>query len=192
MAERGFWTQLPKLWYFSAGNKITEPVSRNGEKSDICLHVREARTVLVVYFFLTGVLLFNTNLGEVQQPVRSWQGRDLAAGRLPWSLCHPRCWRSYKSRKWRRNNTGHTGFGQTSYMRDNPAERKKWIMSTQRHSAKSRNKKTKHKKKTQENWDVSLVWKGSDWLLKRDFTSVPSHFSNLLFPQFCILYLRNN
>lgn len=40
------WTQLPKLWYFSTGNKIMEPQSRSNERSDICLHIYEGRTVV--------------------------------------------------------------------------------------------------------------------------------------------------
>lgn len=64
----------------------------------------------------------STDLGEVQPPVRSWRWWDPAADRPPRSLCHPHCWRSCKSHKWRLNNTAHTGFGQMWCMRGNPAE----------------------------------------------------------------------
>lgn len=124
------------------------PQSRSSERSDICLHIYDLRTVVECQqfdaFTLTGVFLFNANLGEVQQPVRSWRGWDLAAGRLPWSLCHPRCWKSCKSRKWRRNNTGHTGFGQMLCMRDIPAEQNMNYEHT-----KSRDKRIEQNRKTE-------------------------------------------
>lgn len=127
--------------------------------------------------------LFNTNLGEVQQPVQSWQGPGLAVGRLPWSLCHPSCWRSYKSHNWRGNNTGHTGFGQMSYMRDNPAENN---MKYEHTKTKNTDKKTKNRKGKNGKF-LEIIR-----LTFEDFTSVSSYFTNLLFPPFCVLYIQNN
>lgn len=63
-----------------------------------------------------------TNLGGALRPVQSWRWQDPAADRPPWYPCRPRYSKSCKSHKWKRSNTGHTGFGQTSCMRDSPVE----------------------------------------------------------------------
>lgn len=144
-AEREFWTRSPKQrYFFSTGTKIMEWWR-------IC-HLFACLRCSA----LLAVFLLDTNLGEVRQPARSWHWWALAAGRLLWSLCHPRCWRSCKSRKWRRSNTGHTGFGQTSYMGDNPAENNMNCEHTVRQKDQ-RQKEQKQEKKPGNFW--CFTWK---------------------------------
>lgn len=116
--KEGFELSYPNCGIFLLETRL-QSHSRGGVKNrTFCLRVYEVRAVVECRKFDFFILFFffcaRTNLGEVPQPVRSWRGWDLAAGRPLWSLCHPRCWRSYMSRKWGRNNTGGTGFGQTS------------------------------------------------------------------------------
>lgn len=67
------------------------------------------------------------------------------------------------SHNWRQNNTGRTGFGQTSCMKDNPAESDMNYEPTKTESARSRvKKKEKKKPNKQENRDALLFWSGSD------------------------------